>query len=248
MDITIALAASRLVAQQRAMDVTANNIANANTPGYRTERVQFSDWVDNQSGSASAPGVKSISYTQDRATYREPQPGSITHTGNPFDLALTGDGYFTVNTKNGPRLTRDGRFGPMPDGTLADGSGNAVLDTSGKPIQIPPTDTQVTIASDGSVSTEDGPIGKIGVVQPSDAMKLRAEGATNFASDAATAAVPSPAIVQGAIEESNVQPVLEVTRMMDNERQFQFVTQLVQAEGDRQQNTIEKLLPTGSGA
>ena len=129
MDITIALAASRLVAQQRAMDVTANNIANANTPGYRTERVQFSDWIDNQSGSASTPGVKSVSYTQDRATYREPQPGSITHTANPFDLALTGDGYFTVNTKNGPRLTRDGRFGPMPDGTLADSSGNAVLDT-----------------------------------------------------------------------------------------------------------------------
>ena len=82
----------------------------------------------------------------------------------------------------------------------------------------------------------------------SDPMKLRAEGATNFASDAPTAAVPSPAIVQGAIEESNVQPVLEVTRMMDNERQFQFVTQLVQAEGDRQQNAIDKLLPTGSGA
>ena len=99
MDITIALAASRLVAQQRAMDVTANNIANVNTPGFRTERVQFSDWIDNQSGSASAPGVKSIAYTQDRATWRESQPGSITHTGNPFDLALTGDGYFTVNTR-----------------------------------------------------------------------------------------------------------------------------------------------------
>jgi flagellar hook protein FlgE len=102
MDITIALAASRLVAQQRAMDVTANNIANANTPGYRTERVQFSDWVDNQSGSASAPGVKSISYTQDRATYRESQPGSITHTGNPFDLALTGATAFTHFTHKAP--------------------------------------------------------------------------------------------------------------------------------------------------
>src|SRR6201996_8767336 len=140
MDITTSLAVSRLVAQQRAMDVTANNIANANTPGFRTERVQFSDWIDNQTGAASAPGVKSISYTQDRATYRESQPGAITHTGNPFDLALTGDGYFTVNTKNGPRLTRAGRFGPMPDGTLADGSGNSVLDTAGKPIQIPPAD------------------------------------------------------------------------------------------------------------
>src|SRR3978361_1912551 len=150
MDITTALAASRLVAQQRAMDITANNIANANTPGFRTERVQFSDFVDNQVGVKSPPGVKTVSYAQDRATYRESQPGAVTHTGNPYDLALTDDGYFTVNTRNGPRLTRDGRFGPMPDGTLADASGNAVLDTTGKPIQIPTTDTQVTIASDGS--------------------------------------------------------------------------------------------------
>ncbi|HBK04431.1 MAG TPA: flagellar basal-body rod protein FlgF [Acetobacteraceae bacterium] len=247
MDITTSLAASRLIAQQRAMDITANNIANANTPGYRTERVQFSDYIDRQARTASVPGVKGISYTQDRATYRESQPGSVTHTGNPFDLALSGDGYFTVATKNGPRLTRDGRFGPMPDGTLADSSGNAVLDVNGKPIQIPPTDTQVTISGDGSVSTENGQIGKIGVVEPADPMKLRAEGATNFISDATTAPVGSPGIVQGAIEESNVQPVLEVTRMMDNERQFQFVTQLVQAEGDRQQSTIDKLLPAGSG-
>jgi flagellar basal-body rod protein FlgF len=247
MDITTALAASRLVAQQRAMDITANNIANANTPGFRTERVQFADFVDNQSGTKSAPGVKSLSYTQDRATYRESQPGAITQTGNPYDLALTGDGYFTVSTKNGPRLTRDGRFGVMPDGTMADSSGNAVMDTNGKPIQVPTTDTQVSIAGDGSVSTESGPVGKVGVVT-ADPMKLRAEGTTNFVADATTSPVATPGIVQGAMEESNVQPVLEVTRMMDNERQFQFVTQLVQAEGDRQQNTIDKLLPSGSGS
>ena len=247
MDITTALAASRLLAQQRAMDITANNIANANTPGYRTERVQFSDWIDHQTGAAAVPGVRGISYTQDRATYRESQPGAITHTGNPFDLALSGNGYFTVKTNNGPRLTRDGRFGPMPDGTLADGNGNPVLDVSGKPIQIPPTDTQVTISGDGAVSTESGQVGKIGIVQPTDPMKVRAEGATNFISDGPTVPVVAPGIVQGAIEESNVQPVLEVTRMMNDVRQFQFVTQFVQAEGDRQQSTIDKLLPVGSG-
>jgi flagellar basal-body rod protein FlgF len=246
MDITTSLAASRLVAQQRAMDITANNIANANTPGYRTERVQFSDWIDRQQGTASVPGSQSVTYTQDRATYRESQQGAISHTGNPFDLTLSGDGYFTVSTKNGPRLTRDGRFGPTPDGTLADSSGNAVLDVNGKPIRIAPTDTQVTIAGDGSVSTESGQVGRIGVVQPTDPMKMRAEGATNFISDGTTSPVATPGIVQGAIEGSNVQPVMEVTRMMNDLRQFQFVTQLVQAEGDRQQNMIDKLLPSGS--
>jgi flagellar basal-body rod protein FlgF len=248
MNITTSLAASRLVAQQRAMDVTANNIANANTPGFRTERVQFSDWVDPQTNTAPVPGTRSITYTQDRATYRESQPGTLSHTGNPYDVALSGDGYFTVNTKNGPRLTRDGRLGPMPDGTLADSSGNPVLDTTGKPIQVASTDTQITIAGDGSISSQNGPLGKIGVVQPVDPMKMRAEGATNFISDGPTTPVAAPGVVQGAVEGSNVQPVLEVTRMMDIQRQFQFVTQLVQAEGDRQKETIDKLLPTGGGS
>lgn len=246
MDITTSLAASRLIAQQRAMDITANNIANANTPGYRTERVQFSDWIDPQPGTANVPGGNSVVYTQDRATYRETQAGAITHTGNTFDLAIAGDGYFTVATKNGPRLTRDGRFGLLPDGTLADGSGNAVLDTNGQPIKLSPSDTRVSISGDGSISTENGQVGKIGVVQPSDPMKLQAEGSTNFVANTPTSPVASPGVVQGATEGSNVQPVLELTRMMNDLRQFQFVTQLVQAEGDRQQQTIEKLLPASN--
>ena len=142
-------------------------------------------------------------------------------------------------------MTRDGRFGPLTDGTLADSNGNAVLDTAGKPIQLAAGDAQFTIASDGSISSESGQIGKIGVVQPTDPMRLRAEGATNFVSDAPTQTVTTPGIVQGAIEQSSVQPVIEVTRMMNDLRQFQFVTQLVQAESDRQQNAIEKILPQG---
>jgi flagellar basal-body rod protein FlgF len=249
MDITTSLAASRLIAQQRAMDVTANNIANANTPGYRTERVQFADWIDPQSNTAAVSGGRGITYTQDRATYRESQPGTLTHTANPFDLALTGNGYFTVNTTNGPRLTRDGRFGLMPDGTVANSAGNALLDSTGKPIQIAPTDTQISISGDGSISSENGPLGKVGIVQPADPLKLQAEGGTNFLADGTTTtAMTAPGIVQGAVEESNVQPVLEVTRMMDTQRQFQFTTQLLQAEGDREQQTIDKLLPVGSGA
>ena len=246
MDITSSVATSRLVAQQRALDVVADNLANANTPGYKAERVQFSDWLSRQSSGTTPPGGTPISYTQDRATWREQAAGTITHTGNPFDLAVTGNGYFTVNTPAGPRLTRDGRFGLLPSGTIADTAGNAVLDSNGQPIQVAPTDTQITIAGDGTVSSQNGQIGKIGVVQPSNPMLLTAEGNTLFASGSTTAPVAAPAIEQGAVEESNVQPVLEVTRMIDGERQFEFMTQLVQAESDRQQNAIEKLLPQQS--
>jgi len=82
MDLLASIAASRLAAQQRAMEVTADNFANANTPGYKEHRVQFSDWLSRQRGAT-------IAFTQDRATWREPQPGTLSHTGNPLDVALT---------------------------------------------------------------------------------------------------------------------------------------------------------------
>jgi flagellar basal-body rod protein FlgF len=247
MDIVTSLVASRLTAQQRALDVTANNIANANTPGYRTERVQFSDWIDRQRGASpgTATGDKTVVYTQDRATWREVQTGTLTHTSNPFDLALTGDGYFTVNTRNGPRLTRDGRFGLLPDGTLADAAGNAVLNNNGQPILLTPEDTNVSIAADGSVSSSNGQLGKIGVVVPNNARQLSAEGATHLVSNAPTTPASNPGIVQGAIENSNVQPVLELTRMTDNAKQFELLAQFVQAEADRHQAAIDKILPQG---
>jgi flagellar basal-body rod protein FlgF len=242
MDIASNVATSRLVAQQRAMDVIANNIANANTPGFKAQRMQFSDWLSPQK-SAAPQGGGTIAYTQDRATWREQQVGTLSHTGNPLDLALGRDGYFTVQTPNGSRLTRDGRFGLLANGTLADSAGDAVLDSNGQRIQFSPTDTQITIASDGTVSTENGQLAKVGVVNPTDPMQLSAEGNTLFRADATTTApVVAPAIVQGAIEDSNVQPVLETTRMMDGERQFQFMMQFIQAESDRQQSAIDKLL------
>ncbi|MGE0415844.1 MAG: flagellar basal-body rod protein FlgF [Acetobacteraceae bacterium] len=245
MDIATTVATSRLVAQQRAIDVTAGNLANMNTPGFRTVRVQFSDWLSRQTGTTTPPGERTIAYTQDRATWRDQQPGPLRHTGNPFDIAVTGDGFFTVNTPNGPRLTRDGRFSLQADGSLVDNAGNAVLDTAGRPIQFSTTDTRISIAGDGTISSENGQLARIGVVQPSDPMQLVAEGGTLFDVKSPTNPVTSPRLVQGAIEDSNVQPVLEVTRMLDLHRQFEFVTQLVQAESDRQRDAIDKVLSPG---
>jgi flagellar basal-body rod protein FlgF len=246
MNLATNIAASRLIAAQRAMDVVAQNLANADTPGYKEERMLFTDWLGRQGSAASAAGEASVAYVQDRATWREQAAGALTHTGNPFDLALTSNGYFTVATPNGPRLTRNGRFGLLPDGTLTDMAGNAVLDDGGQPIRLAPTDTDVTIAGDGTLSSVNGQLGKIGVVQPTDPMRVTAEGGTLFRADVPTTPVTAPGVVQGAVEGSNVQPVLEVTRMMDGLRQFQFVSALVQAEDDRQQSAIDKLLPQGT--
>ena len=235
------IAASRLIAQQRAMDVTADNIANTGTPGYKAVRMQFADWLNRQHDAATPRGGATIAFTQDRATWRDFQPGPVSHTGNPLDPALTGTGYFTVGTAQGPRLTRAGRFGLMPDGTVADASGNALLNTTGQPIQLSPADTQISIAGDGTLSSENGQIARIGVVQPDDLMQLRAVGGDRFTSASATAPVDRPGLVQGSVEDSNVQPMQEMVRMMNDLREFQFVTQMVEAEDQRQQSAIDKL-------
>lgn len=242
MNIASLIAASRLVAQERAIAVTASNLANINTPGFQASRVQFSDWLSRQQYGAALPGEKQIAYVQDRATWRDPQPGTLSQTGNPFDLALKNGGYFTVLTDRGPRLTRDGRFGPLPDGRIGDAAGNVLLDSNGRPMQLSPTDTRITVTADGAMSSENGPLGKIGVVKPDNPMLLRPEGATLLRSDSNTGPVAQPGMVQGAVEGSNVPPVLEVTRMMDDLRQFQFTSELLQAESDRQQSAIDKTL------
>src|SRR6185312_7646828 len=154
MELPTYVALSRLAAQQRAMDVTAANLANASTPGFKASRMLFTDWLSSQTGTNSPRGERSVAFTQDRATYREQAPGTLQQTGNPLDLAISGEGYFTVSTPQGPRLTRAGRFSPLADGTIGDSDGNSVLDSAGQKIRLSPTDTRLTIAADGTVSGE----------------------------------------------------------------------------------------------
>ena len=245
MENATTIALSRLVAQTRAMDVTATNIANAATPGFRAERMIFSDFLVREGGHALPGGETALTYTADRATYRETTPGTLTQTGNPLDLAISGDGLFTVQTANGPRLTRAGHFTIGANSNVVDENGDPLLDSTGQPIQIGATDTQLSVAADGTISSQNGQLGKVGIVAAVDATKLRAEGSRLFsASDTATTPIAAPKLVQGAIEESNVQPAIELTRMMRDQHNFEFMTQFVQSESERQQSAIDKIMQT----
>ncbi len=242
---TIAL--SRLVAQSRALEVTATNLANAGTPGFRAERMLFSDWLAREPGRAEPPGGQTLAYTQDRATYRDQQSGPLEHTANPLDLALAGaSGWFTVRTPAGPRLTRAGHFQLDATGAIVDEQGEALLDVAGRPLLTTPTDTRLSVAGDGTLSSENGQIGKIGVVQPDDERKLTPEGGRLMLANSPTKPVAAPNIVQGAIEDSNVQPIAELNRMMSDLREFQFTTQFIQGESDRQTGAIDKIMKKGS--
>jgi flagellar basal-body rod protein FlgF len=243
MDNTTTIALSRLVAQAREMDMTATNIANTGTPGYRGERMLFSDYLMRESGAAMPGGETTLSYTQDRATYRDQSQGMMSHTANPLDLAISGEGYFTVQTPRGPRLTRAGHFGLSPTGGIVDEDGDALLDVAGQPLRISPADTQLQVSASGTLQSENGEIGRIGVMTPGDTMMMQAEGSRLFdASATTTAPTRTATVVQGALEDSNIQPTLEVTKMMTELREFQFVSQFVQGESDRQTGAIDKIL------
>ncbi len=241
MDNNTLIALSRLTTQQRNIDVVAGNIANASTPGYRAERMVFADYLVSEQRTASPPGGKQIYFTQDRATWREQAAGPISFTGNPLDLALSGNGFFTVQTPSGPRLTRAGRFTLQTDGSITDSAGNGLLDTAGQPMRVAVADTVLTVSGDGTLSSQNGQIGRVGVAVPADPNKLVAEGNRLFRADKPVTQSARPAMVQGAVESSNVEPVGELIRMMTSERDFQFVTQYVEAESQRAQNAIDKI-------
>ena len=241
MDNATTIALSRLSAQSRAMDMIAGNLANMSTPVFRAERMVFSDWLSAQSNTTMPRGDRQLAYTQDRATYRDQAEGTLTQTGNPLDLALSGDGFFTVRTAAGTRLTRAGRFTLQATGTITDEAGNALLDTNNQPMTVSAADTKLTVTADGAISSQNGPIGKIAIVKPNDQNRMTAEGGRLFRADVPTTPVGAPRIVQGAVEDSNVQPVAELVRMMSTERDFQFVTQFVEAEGQRHQSAIDKI-------
>lgn len=223
------------------MDVMANNVANSNTPGYKAQHVLFSDWLSPTGRSAQRTVDGPIEFTQDRSTWRDRRPGTITHTGDPLDLAIGSSGYFTVKTPEGDRLTRAGRFSLQADGTITDDDGNALLDDTGTALRVQGGDTSITVAGDGTISGKTGVLGKIGIVAPRDENRMVAEGSHLFRADSETAGVMHPGIVQGAIEDSNVSSMLEMTRMMQLQRDFQFMTQFAQSEADRQQTTIDKM-------
>jgi flagellar basal-body rod protein FlgF len=201
----------------------------------------FADWLNSQPGDALPAGDRKLAFTQLRATYRDQSEGSITPTNNPLDLALTGNGFFTVQTANGTRLTRAGRFSLLGDGTIADESGNALLDTNGQPMKLSTADTDLSVKADGTLRSQNGTIGQIAVVAPNDPNRMTAEGGRLFRADVPTTPVARPKVIQGALEESNVQPITEITRMISTERDFQYVAQFVEAEGQRKQTAIDKM-------
>lgn len=208
------------------LQVVANNIANANTTGYKTDRAVFAEYLvstglDTPSLSMGALAGHSFDLTQ----------GTVKFTGSQFDVAIQGDGFFALQTPAGERLTRAGAFQISADGQLITPDGAAVLDSGNTPIQVPPEATNIAIAGDGAISADGELIGQIGVFRPTG--QLQRDTDTRFTAQGGTEAIETPSVLQGALEQSNVSPVLEMARMIEVQRAYEAGQNVLEEEHQR---------------
>ncbi|MFQ6546817.1 flagellar hook-basal body complex protein [Aestuariibius sp. 2305UL40-4] len=217
------------------MRLIANNIANTSTTGYRQEGIIFSEYV------ADIGEAPSLSMATGRVKMTSQSQGALTQTGNPFDLAIEGDGYFQIETTEGLRLTRAGHFTPNAEGDLVTPDGHRVLDAGGAPVFVPTDLGTVGIAADGTVSAGGTPLAQIGVVQPSDPTALMREQGTLFVPEGEVLPVENGRILQGFLEESNVSPVLQISRMIEVQRAYELGQSFLENEDERMRSVFRLL-------
>jgi flagellar basal-body rod protein FlgF len=245
MDNSLLVSLSQQMAAYQTMDVIANNIANVSTPAFKRETQTFQEYVARVTPPEGEDGPTQLSFVQDTGTVRDLSEGRLDATGAPYDLAISGNGYFTVQTPAGERYTRDGRFGLDQNGQLVNADGYA-LQGDGGAITISPDDGVIQVGQDGTLTGKTGQIGKIKVVAFKNEPAMNKEGASLYSATE----TPSPStdfkIAQGMIESSNVQPVVEMSRMIEVTRAYQATATLTQSQEDLMRQAIDKLGSTPS--
>jgi flagellar basal-body rod protein FlgF len=234
MDSTAYITLTRQSGLMREMELVAHNIANLSTAGYRREGVVFAEHV------AAAGQAPSVSMGMAKARLVDLTQGALSASGGTYDLAIMGEGFFLIDTPEGQRLTRAGSFTPSADGTLVTAEGYPVLDSGGAPVVTPPAAQSVKIGPDGTISADGRVVGQIGLWLPQDPLSLRHQAGTMFSADAPIPA-PAASMVQGMIEESNVNPITEVARMIEVQRAYEAGQSFIQREDDRARSVIDIL-------
>lgn len=218
----------------REMQIVANNIANAATTGFRQEGLIFSEYVQSVEGGGSLSmgygNVKQTSFQQ----------GTLTQTGGTFDFAIEGDAFFLIETPSGERLTRAGSFSPNGEGDLVTHDGHRVLDVGGAPVFVPPGEA-ISVASDGTLSTNGNLLGQIGLVAPNDPLGMVREGGVMFRADDGYAPADTARVLQGFTEASNVDPIGQIARMVEVQRAYEMGASFLESEDERVRAAIASL-------
>src|SRR5947209_9681196 len=240
---------SRQMALQRELDVVANNIANLNTTGFKADNVVFQEFLmPGARANQFAGSDRRLSFVQDRATWLDLSQGPVEQTGNPLDVAISGNAFLTVQTPRGERYTRNGALQINSQGQLVTSEGLQVIGQNG-PIVFQPNDREISIGIDGTISvregqnTTDSQRGKLKLATFDRPQRLQKDGTSTYMAPAGvTPQVPTNARVsQGAIEKANVKSVMEMTRMVEVTRAYTQIASMLQSQSDTRKSAIDRL-------
>jgi flagellar basal-body rod protein FlgG len=215
MNAAIYKALSGALVQTRRLELVTQDLANVNTAGYKGERIVFREVLEAPPKPDERIGGQVV-VTEQRTDFSN---GNLRSTGNPLDLALLGEGFFAVQTAAGVRYTRQGVFSLSVNNTVVTPAGEAVLGESG-PIRV--EGDKVDITADGAVLVDGEEVDRLKIVQAEDPRRLVREGQTFFrAEDADVQPAAAVQVVQGSLEEANVNPIESMVALIDLQRQFE---------------------------
>ncbi len=238
MENSIYLGLSRQMTLRTNMDIIAQNVANMNTTGYRGQNTLFQEYLSKPRGYDDP-----LSFVNDEGQYQITSPGPIRQTGSQLDVAVVGPGFISVQAPGGEiEYTRDGNFSIDASGILVTQAGFPVANAGGGNITIPPETKIIKIDDQGNIFADDGALGQIGLFEFENVQQLEQKGNNLYAIVGGNANPATESRVkQGHLEGSNIQPVVEMTRMIDTLREYQTVARVMERENERLRSAIQKL-------
>ena len=240
MDNASLVSLSYQLAAFRSMDVIANNLANVSTPGFKRESVKFEEMIQHVQPAEDQKAPQTLTFVQDPGVIRDLSGGRFDSTGAPFDLAINGKGYFAIQTAAGERYTRNGHFTLNADGIIVTEQGDPLLGDGG-PITVTVDDGDVSVGPDGTVSGKQGQMAKVRVVDFANERGLTKRGTSLYSTGQSPIPATGATLTQGMLESSNVQPVIEISRMIEVMRSYEATATLAKSAEDLKRQAIEKL-------
>ncbi len=241
MENALRIGISQQMALRRQLSTVANNLANMNTTGFKAENLIFQEHImpvakmDNKN-----PNSGRMSYVSDPTLMRNFSPGSMQVTDNPLDVAINGKGWFSVQTPDGNRYTRNGNFSLNNQGQLVTMSGLPVL-TDGGTINFAQSETDISIARDGTISTNQGVKGKLLIAIFDNESALKKQGGNLFSASTEPQVSNVVNLAQGMLEKSNVEPIAQMTKMIEIQRAYERTANMLKKMADLKTNAINKL-------
>ena len=237
MESSLYVGLSRQIVLNNAMTMVANNVANVNTAGYRTQNPMFQEYISNERYDKN-----DLSMVYDMGQYDTTSPGTMQLTGNPYDVALNGPGFMSIQTPSGEmQYTRAGNFTVNNNSELVTSSGYKVTGPGGDAIAIPAGSREVKITEQGEVTADGNTVGRIGVFEFDNLQELKPAGNNLYSAPNPGRPATETKMVQGSLEGSNVNAIQETTRMIEILRTYQSTMRMLQNEQERQTTAITAL-------